>query len=356
MLAVLTGTVWGAASRIKDVAAFEGVRDNQLVGYGLVVGLDDTGDSRQTFFTTQALANLLNRSGITVPARSLQISNTAFVAVTATLPPFARIGSRIDCTASSLGDADSLQGGILLMTPLRAGNGEVYAVAQGAVSIGGFSTRTATASVQKNQPTAGRIPNGALVEKEVHFSLQGKDSLRLVLGRADFTTANRVAAAINQKLVADIAHPVDSRAIEIAVPAVFRSNIVDFITSIERQTIEVDRVAKVVLNEKTGTIIFGQKVQISPVTIVHGSLTVQIATEFQVSQPAPFSQGETTVVPRDSAQVTEGEATPVKVREGATIDQVVQALNAIGATPRDILAIIQAIKVAGALEAELEII
>ncbi len=350
------GSLCGAAvSRIKDIADFEGVRDNQLIGYGLVVGLDGTGDSRQTFFTTQALANLLNRFGITVPARQIQVSNTAFVVLTARLPAFSRAGSRIDVTVSSLGDADSLQGGTLLMTPLAAANGETYAVAQGSVSIGGFATRTATASVQKNQPTVGRIPGGALVEREIDFSLQGKAALRLILKHGDFTTAGRVAGAINRKLKTGVARSLDNRTVEIQVPEAYRADIVSFIGSIENEKLEVDRVAKVVLNERTGTVVFGREVEIAPITIVHGSLTVRIGTEFRVSQPSPFSEGVTTVVPSEQVEVEEGAAAAVEVREGSSIDEVIQGLNAIGATPRDILAIIQNIKAAGALQAELEI-
>lgn len=346
----------GEPSRIKDIATIQGVRDNQLMGYGLVVGLDGTGDSRQTFFTTQTLANLLNRQGISITPRAIQISNTAAVMVTASLPPFSRQGVKIDVTVSSIGDADSLQGGVLLMTPLRAANGEVYAVAQGPVSIGGFAARTASSSIQKNQPTVGRVPSGAMVEREVNFSLVGKHVLNLLLRQGDFTTANRVASVINQKLNGNLARPLDNRTIQVAVPANFQSNIVDFISTIENQTLEVDRVAKVVMNEKTGTIIFGQNVKIAPVTIVHGSLSVEIGTQFAISQPGPFSKGETAIVPNQSVTAGEQPSKQVSIKPGASIEEVVRALTAIGATPRDILAIIQAIKEAGALDAELEII
>jgi flagellar P-ring protein precursor FlgI len=357
VLLVTSLAVFGSESRIKDIASIQGVRDNQLIGYGLVVGLDGSGDSRQTYFTTQTLSNLLNLEGIVVPARSMQVKNTAAVMVTANLPPFSRVGSRIDVTVSSMGDADSLQGGTLLMTALKAANGAVYAVAQGPVSIGGFAVRTATSSVQKNQPTAGRVPEGALVEREVDFSLQGKGVLRLILRQDDFTTANRVASTINGKMSGNLARPLDSRTIELQVPESFRSNVVNFITQIENEWIEVDRVAKVVLNERTGTIIFGKEVKIAAVTIVHGSLSVQVGTEFAISQPAPFSRsGETAVVPNQWTTVGEEEASSVIIEENASIEEIVQALNAIGATPRDILAVIQAIKAAGALQCELEII
>ncbi len=361
LLSVITllGSVaplWGLTSRIKDVAHIQGVRDNQLIGYGLVVGLDGTGDSRQTRFTTQTLSNLLQLEGIVVNSTSIQVSNTAAVMVTADLPPFARVGGRIDVTASSVGDADSLQGGVLLMTPLKAGNGQVYAVAQGAVSIGGFATKTSTSSVQKNQPTAGRIPQGALVEREVGFELQGKSVIRLVLNDADFTTATRLAETVNRKLASTVARPLDSRTVEIAVPTEFRERMVEFIAGIENESVDVDHTARVVLNEKTGTIIFGGEVKIAPVTIVHGSLSVQIGTDFQVSQPNSFGQGETVVVPKETIQVQEDVGKSVIIGPDSTIEEVVRALNSIGATPRDILAIIQAIKAAGALQSELEII
>jgi len=349
-------STWPAVSRVKDIAAFQGVRDNQLFGYGLVVGLDGTGDSRQTRFTTQTLSNLLNKEGIVVSAQSIQVKNTAAVMVTANLPPFARIGSRIDVTVSSMGDAASLQGGVLLFTPLKAPNGQVYAAGQGPVSIGGFAVRTSTSSVQKNQPTAGRIPAGAIVEKEVNFTLQGRDRLRLLLHDGDFTTASRLASLINRSMSADLAIPLDNRAVEILVPDPYRRNVVDFITQIENQELEIDRVAKVILNEKTGTIIFGKEVKIAPVTIVHGSLTVQVGTEYAISQPGAFSNGETAVVPNQTVEVGEQVADSVTIPEGATIEEIVRGLNAIGATPRDVLAIIQAIKAAGALQSEVEII
>ena len=355
-MALLTARLWGEPSRIKDIARFQGVRENQLIGYGLVVGLDGTGDSRQTFFTTQTLTNLLNRQGITIPARSIQITNTAAVMVTAVLPAFARTGSRIDVTVSSIGDSDSLQGGVLLMAELQAGNGQTYAVAQGAVSIGGFSAKSATSGVQKNQPTVGRVPGGGTVERQVEFSLQGKSVLNLVLHESDFTTAKRLADVINQKMLAGIARPMDSRAVKIMVPEEHRSDIVPFIATIENQVLDVDRIAKIVLNEKTGTIIFGNKVRISAVAIVHGALAVQIGTQFAISQPSPFSSGETVVVPNETVEVQEEPAKQVVIEEGASIDDVVRALNAVGATPRDIFAIIQAIKAAGALQATLEII
>jgi flagellar P-ring protein precursor FlgI len=353
----LFSPVWATPSRIKDVATFQGVRENQLIGYGLVVGLDGSGDSRQTYFTTQTLANLLNVEGIVVPARQVQVKNVAAVMVTANMPPFARSGARIDVTVSSIGDARSLQGGVLLMTPLKAANQQVYAVAQGPVSIGGFAVQTATAGVQKNQPTAARIPKGAIVEREVDFTLEGRHVLRLFLHEGDFTTASRVSEAVNLKLDGDYSRPLDSRTVELRIPEAHRSDVVQFISLIENESIEIDRVAKIVLNEKTGTIIFGKEVKIAPITLVHGSLTVQVGTQFAVSQPGPFSRvGETVVVPNQTVEATEEPSQNLSIEEGATIDEIVRALTSIGATPRDILAIIQAIKAAGALQSELEII
>jgi flagellar P-ring protein precursor FlgI len=243
------------------------------------------------------------------------------------------------------------------MTPLKAANGQVYSVAQGPVSLGGFSVRTSTSAVQKNQPTAGRIPGGGIVEREVAFSFQGRETLRLVLHNGDFTTATRVASVINRKMDSTLAIALDNRTVEIQVPPPQRMDVVGFITQIENESLELDRVAKVVLNEKTGTIIFGKEVKIAPVTIVHGSLTVQVGTQFAISQPGPFSErGETVVVPNQTVEVGEQIADLVSVQEGATIEEIVRALNTIGATPRDVLAIIQAIKAAGALQSELEII
>ena len=347
-----------AASRVKDVAAFEGVRDNQLVGYGLVVGLNGTGDRSQTYFTTQTLSNILERSGITISPDQMRVKNIAAVVVTANLPPFIRQGSRIDVTVSSLGDAQDIQGGVLIMTPLKAANNLVYATAQGQVVLGGYSSAGGGGGnrVQLNHPTVGRIPNGALVEKEVSLDLAGKSRLNLVLHDNDFTTATRAVRAINELVGTNVAAALDGRTISIAVPSTFNARIVEFMAIVENAKMDVDVRAKVVINEKTGTVVLGREVRIQEVSIIHGGLSLQVGTLLNVSQPAPFSQGQTTVVPEQTVSVQEEKGRTVTLREGASVEEIVRALNAIGAGPRDIIAILQAIKAQGALQADLEII
>lgn len=346
-----------AASRVKDIASFEGVRDNQLVGYGLVVGLNGTGDRSQTFFSTQTLANMLLRSGITIDPQQVRVKNIAAVMVTATLPPFIRQGSRIDVTVSSVGDAQNIQGGVLIMTPLQAANSQVYVTAQGQLTLGGFSAGGSANRVQMNHPTVGRIPNGGLVEREVAVDFVGKTQLNLVLNRSDFTTASRAVRAINQFSGSNVASALDGRTIAIKVPSEYGGHIIDFMSMVENATMDVDVPARVVLNEKTGTIVMGKDVKISEVSIIHGSLSLQVGTLFNVSQPAPLSQGgQTTVVPEQSVSVQEEKGRTVTLRDGASVEEVVRALNAIGAGPRDVISILQAIKAQGALQAELEII
>jgi flagellar P-ring protein precursor FlgI len=353
---VFSGTRF-AANRIKDVARVQGVRDNQLVGYGLVVGLNKTGDRRQTIFSTQTLLNMLERMGITVASRDIRVENIAAVMVTADLSPFVRTGGRIDCTVSSIGDARSLQGGMLVQTPLKAANGLVYAVAQGAVTLGGFSAGTALNGVQVNHPTVGRIPNGAIVEKEVPVDMLQKDYLDLVLNESDFTTTSHLETGINQKLGATLAKSLDGRTVRVQVPADYKGKLVDLIARIESVEIETDRKAKVVLNERTGTVVIGKEVRIAAVAITQGNLSIQIGTNFNVSQPAPFnSRGETTVVPEQTVKAQEKQSNLMMLKDGATVEDLVKALNSLGTTPKDMVAIFQAIKAAGALEAELEII
>jgi flagellar P-ring protein precursor FlgI len=346
-----------AGSRIKDIAGFEDVRDNQLFGYGLVVGLNGTGDRSQTFFSTQSLANMLERNGVTIDPTTVRVKNIAAVMVTATLPPFIRHGSRLDVTVSSLGDAQSIQGGVLIMTPLQAANGQIYVTAQGEIVLGGFSGGSGGTAVQTNHPTVGRIPNGGLVEKEVAVNLSGKSKLNLVLNRSDFTTASRAMRAINELLGSSIASAVDGRTVAIQVPSDYSNRIVEFMSVVENAKMDVDNVARVVLNEKTGTIVMGKDVKISEVSIIHGSLSLQVGTVYNVSQPLPYSpKGETTVVQDKSVSLQEEKGKTAIIREGASVEEVVKALNDIGAGPRDIMAILQAIKAQGALQAELEII
>jgi flagellar P-ring protein FlgI len=346
-----------AASRIKDIASFEGVRDNQLSGYGLVVGLNGTGDRRQTFFSTQTLANMLERNGISIIANQVNVKNIAAVMVTATLPPSVRQGSRIDVTVSSIGDAQSIQGGVLIMTQLLGSNNQVYAVAQGQIALGGFSAGGSNNRVQTNHPTVGRIPSGGVVEKEVPVDYNGKSQINLVLNRNDFTTASRAVRAINEFTGTVVASATDGRTISIQVPTDYRNRVVEFIAMVENASLDIDVPARVVLNEKTGTIIFGKDVKISEVSIIHGSLTLQVGTHYVVSQPEAFSQGgNTTVVPEQTISVQEDKGRAVNLIEGASVEEVVRALNSIGAGPRDIISILQAIKAQGALQAELEII
>jgi len=345
-----------AASRIKDVAAFEGVRDNQLFGYGLVMGLNGTGDGTQTYFTTQTIANMLERSGVTIDPGRMRTKNVAAVMVTATLPPFARQGSLIDVVVSSLGDAKSLQGGTLLMTPLQAADSQIYATAQGQIPLGGYSAGGAGARTITSHPTVGRISNGGLVEREVEVSLSGGNRLNLVLNRNDFTSASRAEKAINDVFGFDVAVAVDGRTIQLNVPTEYRYRPIDFMAAVENARVEMDNTARVVMNERTGTIVLGKEVSVSGVSIMHGTLSLQVGTIFNVSQPNPFSQGETTVVPEDTVSAVEEQARTATIREGASVEEIVRALTDIGATPRDVIAILQAIKAQGALQADLEII
>ncbi len=357
ILLLAVAAVPAAETRIKDVASFASVRDNQLVGYGLVVGLNGTGDRRQTFFSTQTLTNMLERSGITVSPELIRVKNIAAVMVTSNLPPFARKGSRIDVTVSSIGDAEDIQGGVLIMTPLRAADGEIYVTAQGQLALGGFSASGGGNRVQLNHPTVGKIAEGGLVEREVPVNLAGRTDLSLILHQSDFTTATRAMRAINESVGGEIAHAVDGRTIQIKVPETYAQRIVEFIALVENAKMEVDVRAKVVLNERTGTIVMGKDVKISSVSIIHGSLSLQVSTTFAVSQPEPFSrEGQTKVVPETTLSVQEEKGRSVTLGEGASVEDVVRALNAIGAGPRDVIAILQAIKAAGALQAELEII
>ncbi len=345
------------AARIKDIAYFMGSRANDLIGYGLVVGLNGTGDNTNTQFTVNTLANLLDNMGIHVDPTQTKIKNVAAVMVTAKLPPFSRIGTRIDLEASSIGDAKSLEGGTLLMTPLKGPDGKVYAVAQGPVSTGGFAVSGASgSSVQKNHPTVGFISGGGLVEKEVTVHYAGLPSLDLVLKTPDFTTATKTAAAIGSAIPGVSARAVDAGTVRLEVPPSQRDETVAMITRIENLQVQPDVVAKVVVNERTGTIVMGENVRISPVAVAHGSLTVQITEQKSVSQPLPFSQGQTKVVPQTSIQVQEGKGSLAVLGGGITIGQVIQGLNAIGATPRDLINILQSIKAAGAMQAELELI
>ena len=346
------------AARIKDIAGFRGVRSNQLVGYGLVVGLAGSGDSDSLLFTMQSVSSMLEKMGVTVKPEDIKVKNVAAVMVTADLPPFARMGSRLDALVNSIGDSKALQGGTLLMTPLKGADGQVYAVGQGPVSTGGFTVGANSGDkVQKNFTTVGRIVQGAVVEKEIPFNLNQKDTLTLALHQPDFTTATRMAEAINAGLLENAAFPQDSGTVQIAVPPKYLGNIAQLIASIEVLSVTPDNISRVVINERTGTVIMGEAVRISTVAIAHGNLSVEIKQNFNVSQPMPFSEtGRTAVTPDTQTSVKEGRAPIYVVPSGVSIGEVVKALNALGVSPRDLISIFQALKAAGALQADLEII
>ncbi|HWR44354.1 flagellar basal body P-ring protein FlgI [Sporomusa sp.] len=344
------------SARIKDVAKVQGVRSNQLVGYGLVVGLAGTGDSNKSIFTTQSIANMLKSFGVMISTAQLQSKNVAAVMITANLPPFAKSGDTIDITVSSMGDAKSLQGGTLLQAPLRAANGQVYAVGQGSVSTGGFAASSGGASQQKNFPTAGNIPSGALVEREVPMPFTDKDKgkITLALNQPDFTTANRISEAIDQRF-GSITVAKDPGTVVVNVPYYYSDNIVGFIAAVEELAVMPDTVAKVVINERTGTVVIGSNVTIDQVAVAQGGLTVKIGKTTNVSQPPPFSGGSTVVTTDTTVEAKEQPAGLIVLPASANVGDVVAALNAVGATPRDIISILQAIKAAGALHAELQV-
>lgn len=345
-----------APVRVKDVAALQGVQPVPLLGYGLVVGLNKTGDRRQTIFSAQSLANMLERFGVTVAADQIKIENVAAVLVTAELPPFARTGARLDIVASSIGDARSLQGGTLLATPLRGPDGTIHALAQGPLSLGGFGAGGGGNSVQVNHLTVGRVPAGALVQVGQERPLEPSGSILLSIREPDFVTAGRLAGAINAELGGG-ARALDSATVEVAVPPDYRSSLPDLMARLEPLPLVVDTAARVVINERTGTVVVGSGVRVSAAAVAHGNLSVRITTRYGVSQPAPFSEsGQTVVVPEEQVDLREGVAQLVTLPEGTTLESVVQALNALGATPRDIIAIMQALKAAGALRAELVVI
>jgi flagellar P-ring protein precursor FlgI len=345
-----------SGARIKDLASVKGVRENQIIGYGLVVGLNGSGDKSRTEFTVQSLTSLLGRMGIGVDPRAVQVKNVAAVMVTAMLSPFARSGARMDALVSSLGDASSLEGGTLLMTPLHGADGEVYAIAQGPLSVGGFAAGGGGSGVQKNHPTVGRVSGGVTVERELGFSIAGRERFEMGLHRADFTTAQRIADAINAHFGASIASPRDAGTLDVALPVSAGTDVVGFLASLESLNVDPDRVARVVLNERTGTVVMGADVAISRVAVAHGSLSVSIATTNEVSQPNPFGEGTTERFSNTDVTAVEEAAQLNLVGGAVTVDELVRGLNALGVTPRDLIAILQAIRASGALAAELEIL
>jgi flagellar P-ring protein precursor FlgI len=341
--------------RIKDVAKVQGVRTNQLVGYGLVFGLAGSGDSNKSVNTIQSIVNMLRSFGVVVDQTTLQSKNAAAVVISAKLPAFVKAGDTIDITVSSMGDAKSLAGGTLIQTPLRAANGIVYAVAQGAVTTGGFSAGGTGANVQKNFPTVGLITNGGIVEREVPFQIGANGQFNLALNRPDFTTANRIAEAITAQF-GTIAMARDPGTITISVPPMYARDLVGFVATIEELRIRPDEVARIVINERTGTIVMGSNVSIDEVAVAQGGLTVKITKTRDVSQPNPFGQGRTVTTPRETVNAKEGNSNLLVLPSTASVGDVVAALNSVGATPRDIITILQAMKAAGALHAEMEVI
>jgi len=343
------------AERIKDIASFEGVRTNQVIGYGLVVGLDGTGDKGNA--TLQSISNVLKSSGITVKLSDVKAKNVAAVMVTSTLPPFPKPGVRIDALVSTIGDAKSLQGGTLLLTPLKGPDGTVYGLAQGPVSIGGFIGGAGGTTVQKNHLTTGKVPEGVTIEKDPNFMLGNGREIKLFLSKPDFATATEITRKINDELQFECAFTLDPSAVKLCVPDIYRGRMVELISRIEAVTVNVDVPAKVIINERTGTVVIGEKVRIAPVAIAHGSLTIEIRTDYRISQPPPFAPetAGTVVVPQRETAVKEQRASLMEV-SGITLGEVIKGLNALGVTPRDLISILQALKAAGALRAELEII
>lgn len=357
MVAAVIGALThpAAAARLKDIADIEGIRGNQLIGYGVIVGLNGTGDKRGALFTPQTLSNLLERLGVRVRPEDLKVANVAAVMATAELPPFSRPGTRIDVTLSSIGDASTLQGGILVMTPLKGPDGKVYAVAQGPVSVGGFSVESGGDSAQKNHPTVARIARGAYVERTVPYDLFGEWPVRVVLREPDFITVTRMQSVIERFVGLGRAKAVDSASVIIPVDEKLGRSPVQLVASLEDLEIEADSPARVVVNERTGTIIIGEHVRISTVALAHGNLNITIKNESQVSQPNALSQGQTTTTQNQEVKVAEEAGKLNVVNQAVNLGDVVKALNSLGATPRDLIAIFQALQKAGALQAELVI-
>lgn len=343
-------------ARVKDLVTLEGVRDNQLVGYGVVVGLAGTGDKRQTVFSAQSLTNMLERLGVSVTPSAILVRNTASVLLTANLPPFAQPGNRIDVTAAAIGDAANLQGGLLLLAPLRGADGQVYAVAQGAVVTGGFvAGRSQSNGTTVNHPTVGRLPSGAIVERAAP-TVAPTAQLRLQLKRADFTTAVRIAKAVNARFTPGPARAEHAGLVVIDTPGPYRGRTAEFVAEVESVGVDSDGATKVVVNERTGTVTMGKEIRIRPVAILHGNLTVEVQTTLDVSQPAALAQGETAITPKVDVTAKEEKARSVILKDGTTVEDLVRALTSIGSTPRDIIAILQSLRAAGALEADLEVL
>jgi len=355
-LAPLTGAL-AATARIKDIVSIEGVRDNQLVGYGLVVGLNGTGDGlNNSPFTKQSLQAMLERLGVNTRGENMRTGNVAAVMVTANLAPFSTQGTRLDVDVASLGDAKSLQGGTLLVTPLLGADGEVYAIAQGPVTINGFQASGDAATVISGVPTTGRIASGGLIEREIDFKLGSQRSLRLALRNPDLTTSRRIALAINSFIGVPTATPEDPATVRVTLPPRFNGNIVDLLTDIEQLVVDTDQTAKIVIDQNSGIIVMGKDVRVSTVAVAQSNLTVTISENATVSQPTPLSQGTTQVVPHTTIDVNQKNSDLALLPESVTLQQLVDGLNALGITPRDLIAILQAIKATGALQADIQVL
>jgi flagellar P-ring protein FlgI len=347
-----------ALSRVKDLVAVEGIRDNMLVGYGLVVGLNGSGDSlKNAPFTQQSIQTMLERLGVNTRGTTMQTKNTAAVMVTANLPAFAGAGTRIDVSVSAMGDAKSLQGGTLLVTTLFGADGQIYGLAQGPVAIGGFSASGDAGSVTRGVPTAGRIANGATVEREVGFNLAAEHNLKLALRNPDLTTATRIASAVNSYIGVPVAEASDPATVHLTVPGNYQGGVVGLLTDIEQIKVATDTPARVIINESTGIIVMGSDVRISTVAIAQGNLTIRVTEKADVSQPGPFSNGTTQAMPRTTIDVDDSKGKRMVVmKEGVALQNLVDGLSALGVGPRDIISILQAIKAAGALQAEIQVI
>jgi flagellar P-ring protein FlgI len=354
LIALVSSSALAGKARLKELTDVQGFRENALIGYGLVVGLTNTGDTEQVLFTMQSMSGLLGRLGVRIDPRDIRSRNVAAVMVTGKLPTFSRTGATLDVTVSAMGNARSLQGGTLLFTPLAGADGVVYAVGQGPVQVGGFDLQAAYASVRKNSPASGTVPGGATIEKSVIPNL-GTGPLTLRLRRPDFTNASRIAAAVNGVLGGSGAKALDPAAVEVTVPA--GQTAIELLAQLEGVEVEADSRAKVVVSERTGTVVLGETVRLRPAAVAHGGLRVSIQTSFGVSQPGAFaSSGQTVVAPSQQADAKEEEKSAVKVPKASTVDELVAALNAIGAAPRDLIAILQALKAAGALDADIEVL
>lgn len=343
------------AVRIKDIATFSGVRDNQLIGYGLVVGLAGTGDKKDSVFTLSSMKNMMDRMGVGVDSKALKIKNVASVMVTARMPVSAKPGSRLDVTVSSVGDATSLLGGVLLQTALKGVDGKTYTLAQGPLTVGGFSVTGAAASVTKNINTVGLIPGGGIVERAIPFEFNQQDKLTLNMRNGDFSTAQQIAERLNTAMGGPYARAVDGGTVSMEIPPQYKNNLVPLMASVENLEVNPDTPAKVVVDEKTGTVVLGRDVRITRAAVAHGNLQITVQESEQVSQPGPFSQGQTVVTPQTDINVRQEDRRLVMV-EGATLQELVDGLNAIGATPRDLISILRTLQASGSLHAALEVI